>query len=108
MTDPDTTTTTSDVGAGDTGGVDLALDFQRTATKKRRHIYVSRELHGAVELLLPDYTNFSEWAEDQLWLALLEEHGRADVEAAIRDAKKRIPDDERLPEPQHERRTITG
>lgn len=69
---------------------DTTIDIQRIGTKKRRHVYVSREFDHAAEALLPEYVNVSRWMERQLWAALLSEHGPQAVRDAIEDAQADI------------------
>lgn len=84
------------------------IEIERIGRKKRRHVYVSREFDGAAEELLPEYVNFSTWAENQLWSALVEEHGEEAVLAAVEQAQSDMNDDDLLPEKQREQYQLTA
>lgn len=77
-------------------------EFERKGRKTRRHIYVSREFDGAADALLPDYVNFSSWAERVLWRELLRENGEEAVEEAVEDAQNDMDADHVLPEDDRE------
>jgi len=77
-------------------------EIQRIARKTRRHVYVSREFDGAANELLPDYVQFSAWAERVLWRALLEEYGEAAVLEAVEETQSTMDDDDLLPEADRE------
>ncbi|AAY24972.1 ORF 46 [Haloarcula hispanica virus SH1] len=77
-------------------------EIERIARKTRRHIYVSREFDGAAKELLPDYVQFSTWAERVLWRALLDEYGEASVLAAVEEVQDEMDDADLLREDDRE------
>ena len=74
--------------------MDETTDIERISKKTRRHLTVSRELDEAAPEVLPKYRNFSEWAEEVLWRALVEEYGREQVVEAIQEAQEQFDDDD--------------
>jgi len=72
--------------------------IERIGRKTRRHVYVSREFDGAAKELLPDYVQFSSWAERVLWRALLDEYGEEAVLAAVEGAQDEMDEEDLLPE----------
>lgn len=73
-------------------------EIERIGRKTRRHVYVSREFDGAADELLPDYVNFSTWAESVLWRALLDEYGEKAVLEAVEQTQTNMSDEDLLPE----------
>lgn len=78
------------------------IEIERIGRKTRRHVYVSREFDGAADVLLPEYVQFSSWAERVLWRALLDEYGEQDVLEAIEETQDSMDDENLLPEQDRE------
>ena len=76
---------------------DDGVEIERIGRKQRRHIYLSRELDAVTDQLLPNYRQFSPWAEQMLWSALVEEFGADAVLEAVERAQSEIDDDSKLP-----------
>lgn len=72
--------------------------IQRIGRKKRRHVYISVELERTALELMPEYADFSRWAERQLWQSLVAEHGEETVLATLYDVQNNLEPSEKLPE----------
>lgn len=77
-------------------------EIERKGRKIRRHLSLSREFDGAADELLPDYVEFSTWAERVLWKKLIEEYGEEAVLEAVGTVQADMEDDELLAPNQRE------
>jgi len=83
-------------------------EIDRISRKTRRHITVSQELTGAVNILLPEGTAFAPWVEGVVWDALVAEYGEQAVLDAVEAAQAELSDDEKLPEDAHGTVTLSA
>jgi hypothetical protein len=75
-------------------------EIPRIGRKKRRHVYVSRELEATMDELLDRHVRVSPWIEDAVWTVLVEEYGEEAVLEAVENAQDEMDLDAKLPEAQ--------
>lgn len=71
--------------------------IERISKKTRKHLYISQELDESASEILPGYVQFSTWAEEKLWEALVEEYGREAVVEAIEEVQNEFDEEDVLP-----------